>query len=186
MKISRDKLIENRQRILDAAARMFRERGFEAVTVSEVMKAADLTHGGFYNHFKSKDDLIAKTFAHALLPAPTNDGSAEPAMVDYARAYLSGAHRDAPGSGCMLSALAAEGARCNDETRKVMGEATRAQIARFAATAPGTTAEARRRAAIARWSAMLGAVILARAIDDTALSDEILSATLEAVEAPGS
>lgn len=183
MKISRDKLIENRQRILDAAARLFRERGLDAVTVAEVMKAAALTHGGFYNHFKSKDDLIAKAFAHALLPASADDGAAAPAMVDYARFYLSGAHRDAPGNGCMLSALAAEGARCNDETRKVMSEATRAQIARFAATAPGKTADERRRAAIARWSAMLGAVVLARAIDDTALSDEILAATLEAVGA---
>ena len=182
MKISRDKLIENRRRILEAAARLFRERGFDAVTVSEVMQAADLTHGAFYNHFTSKDDLVAKAFAHVLLPDQPNDGLAGLEMADYARIYLSAAHRDAPGSGCMLSALATEGARSNAEARKIMSEATRGQIARFAATAPGKTEQERRRAAMARWSAMLGAVILARAIDDTALSDEILAATLDAVE----
>ena len=182
MKISRDKLVENRRRILDAAARLFRERGFEAVTVAEVMKAAELTHGAFYNHFESKDDLIAKAFAPVLLPAPENDRFAEMEFAEFARSYLSAAHRDDRGGGCIFGALGTEAARCNDETRQVMTEAVRKQIDRFSTSAPGETAPERRRAAMARWSAMVGAVILARAVDDPALSDELLSATLEAVE----
>lgn len=66
MKVSREQMAENRRRILDAASRLFREKGFDAVSVAEVMKAAGLTHGGFYGHFSSKDDLIAQTLAHAL------------------------------------------------------------------------------------------------------------------------
>jgi TetR/AcrR family transcriptional repressor of nem operon len=82
----------------------------------------------------------------------------------------------------MFGALGTEAARCNDETRQVMTEAVRKQIDRFSTSAPGETAQERRKAAMARWSAMVGAVILARAVDDPALSDELLSATLEAVE----
>ena len=66
MKVSREQVAENRRMILDAAGRLFRERGFEAVTVAEIMQAAGLTHGGFYGYFTSKDDLIAQALAEAL------------------------------------------------------------------------------------------------------------------------
>ncbi|MBS1181573.1 MAG: transcriptional regulator [Proteobacteria bacterium] len=66
MKVSREQMAENRVRILDATSRLFREKGFEAVTVADVMKAAGLTHGGFYGHFASKDDLVAQSLAHSL------------------------------------------------------------------------------------------------------------------------
>ena len=79
MKVSREQVAENRRRILDAASRLFRGNGFEAVTVAEVMKAAGLTHGGFYGYFKSKDDLIAETLAHALA-AGSPSGTISPVM----------------------------------------------------------------------------------------------------------
>ena len=66
MKVSREQMAENRRRILDVASRLFREKGFDAVSVSEVMKAAGLTHGGFYGHFSSKDDLVAETVGYVL------------------------------------------------------------------------------------------------------------------------
>ncbi len=66
MKVSREQMVENRRQILDVASRLFREKGFDAVSVSEVMKAAGFTHGGFYGHFSSKDDLVAQTITHAL------------------------------------------------------------------------------------------------------------------------
>ena len=66
MKVSKEQVSENRRLVLEAAARLFRERGFDGVTVADVMRAADLTHGAFYGHFSSKEDLIAQAFAHVL------------------------------------------------------------------------------------------------------------------------
>ena len=66
MRVTREQMAEHRRKILESAGKLFRAKGFEAVTVADVMQAAGLTHGGFYGHFKSKDDLIAETLAHAL------------------------------------------------------------------------------------------------------------------------
>ena len=66
MKVSREQAAQNRERIVEAAARLFRERGFEGIGVADLMKEAGLTHGGFYGHFSSKDDLIAEASEHAL------------------------------------------------------------------------------------------------------------------------
>ena len=76
MRVSREQFRENREKILQAAARLFRERGFDEVGVADVMKAAGLTHGGFYGHFKSKDDLIAQATGEAARPpAGSSPGS---------------------------------------------------------------------------------------------------------------
>src|SRR5205085_1138241 len=83
--------------ILDAASRLFRERGFEAVTVSEIMKAAGLTHGGFYGYFKSKDELMAEALAEALARTTTGPLSD---LTAYAAKYLSRSHRDDFAGGC--------------------------------------------------------------------------------------
>jgi TetR/AcrR family transcriptional repressor of nem operon len=66
MKVSREQAAQNRERILDAAAQLFRERGFEGIGLADLMKKAGLTHGGFYGHFASKDDLIAQASAREL------------------------------------------------------------------------------------------------------------------------
>jgi len=174
MRVSRDQVAENRQRILEAAARLFRERGFDDVSVAEIMTAAGLTHGAFYGHFASKEDLIARAFSAALAQASAWD---EKDLAGYAEVYLSAGHRDSPGEGCPFAALATEGARGAAPLRNTMTLALRRRIAAFAQTAPGETAEERRRAAIASWSAMVGAIILARAADDPALSDEIIRET---------
>src|SRR5271169_6253458 len=72
MRVSREKAAENRERILDAASGLFRAKGFGGVGVADIMKAADLTHGGFYGHFSSKDDLVAQASKHAMARAATN------------------------------------------------------------------------------------------------------------------
>ena len=96
MKVSREQVAENRQRILDAAARLFRERGFENVTVAEVMSAAGLTHGGFYGHFDSKEALIDAAMAHLT---SSQRGRVTLANAGrYADTYLSRQHRDNVGS----------------------------------------------------------------------------------------
>lgn len=173
MKVSREQMSANRTRILNAASALFRDRGFDAVTVSEVMKAAGLTHGGFYGHFASKDDLIARTVAHALTPTDGVSGN----LQAYLDAYLSPHHRDRAATGCPTASLASPLRHQSPEARAAMTKGLNSQIDRIADVLPGADAAETRRAAIGSWAAMVGAVILARAVDDPALSDEILMET---------
>ncbi|MDU3715803.1 MAG: TetR/AcrR family transcriptional regulator [Klebsiella michiganensis] len=87
MRVSRKQVEENKQTILTAAGRLFRERGFDAVTVTDIMKSAGLTHGGFYGYFKSKDDLIAQTLAELKIEIifPPNIGIILPAAARWRR-----------------------------------------------------------------------------------------------------
>ncbi|MGH8785242.1 MAG: TetR/AcrR family transcriptional regulator [Cupriavidus necator] len=173
MKVNRQQVAENHGKILDTAIRLFQERGFEAVTVSDVMKTAGLTHGGFYGHFKSKDDLIARSLAHVLetKAVPVVDLSA------YAARYLASSHRDDLAGGCPFAALSGETIRQAPEARAAMTSGLREKIRRLSEGAPGVNAAQARRAAIGNYAAMVGAVILARLIDDPQLSDEVLEQT---------
>jgi TetR/AcrR family transcriptional repressor of nem operon len=173
MKVSRAQVAENRRRILEAASRLFRERGFEAVTVAEVMKAAGLTHGGFYGYFKSKDDLIA----HALADVLSGVEPPEADLAGYAAAYLAPGHMADVAGGCPVAALGGESTRQSPEARTAMTQGLHRQIERLSPSAPGEDAAARRRTAIGAWSAMVGALILARMSDDPALAQEVLDET---------
>src|ERR1700744_6136215 len=117
MKVSREQVVENRRRILDAAAQLFRERGFENVTVAEVMSAAGLTHGGFYGHFDSKEDLIAEAMAHVVTPRPERSSEE---VHRYAKTYLSTGHRDDIGTSCPFSSLGTEVARSSPAVRHAL------------------------------------------------------------------
>jgi TetR/AcrR family transcriptional repressor of nem operon len=170
MKVSREQMAENRIRILDCASRLFREKGFEAVTVAEVMKAAGLTHGGFYGHFKSKDDLAAQALATSL----EKNAGATLGLEAYLDSYLSARHRDNPGNGCPTAGLAAEARLQSEAVRSTITQGFRAQLDCLSQVSAGETETERRRAAIGTWATMVGAIILARAVDDPALSDEVL------------
>jgi TetR/AcrR family transcriptional repressor of nem operon len=172
MKVSREQVSENRRRILDAAGRLFRARGFDAVTVSEVMKAAGLTHGAFYGHFQSKDDLIAQTLTHVLTHTRTGDDPA--AFLD---GYLSPDHCADLAGGCATAGLGADTIRQSPSARTAMTAGLREQLRRMTARIPGADEDERRRQAIGQWSAMVGALILARLSDDPALSQEVLGQT---------
>ncbi len=174
MRVSREQMASNRARILDEAGRLFRERGFEAVTVADVMKAAGMTHGGFYGHFASKDALIAASVAH-MMTQQSADGTG--GFTDFVDAYLAPRHRDAAASGCPTAALAGLLRSQHGSARCAMAEGLAAQIDRLAPLMPGASEAERRRAAIGRWSAMVGALILSRAIGDAPLSDTILAET---------
>src|SRR3954447_13736831 len=105
MKVSREQASQNRERIVETAAQLFRERGFEGIGVADLMREAGLTHGGFYGHFSSKEDLIAEASARALMRSlALLSNAAEKAPADplpaIAGAYLSTRHRDKPGEGC--------------------------------------------------------------------------------------
>ncbi len=183
MKISREQVTANRRRILEAAIRLFRERGFEGVTVAEVMGAAGLTHGAFYGYFTSKQDLIAQSLAHVLAPRPGE--AADLDVMKFAASYLTPAHRDNRGGGCAFSALGTEAVRSSDEARQVMTASVRDRIEVFSRSAQGRTSTERRQAATGSWAAMIGALMLARLVDDEQLSDQILTDTRRWLGAKG-
>lgn len=172
MKVSREQMQINRERILTEAARLFREKGFDGVSLAEVMNAAGLTHGGFYGHFASKDDLIAETVAHMMAHG------AKPSAVDlsaFVDAYLSRRHRDGVAQGCPIAALAGDIRRQESGARRVMTQGLRAQINRFAdSMSDDRSKRAHQREAVGVWATMVGALVLARTTDDAALSDQIL------------
>jgi TetR/AcrR family transcriptional regulator, transcriptional repressor for nem operon len=179
MKVSREQVVENRRRILDAAAQLFRERGFDNVTVAEVMSAAGLTHGGFYGHFDSKEALINAAMGHEQTDRrarmlPEN-------VARYADGYLSSEHRDNIGVSCPFSSLGTEAARVSPEVRYTLTESLRKQIEALSAAAEGATPQERRRNAIAAVSTMVGAMVLARIASDDPLSDEILAAARDSL-----
>jgi len=173
MKVSREQVQENKRTILEAAGRLFRERGFEAVTVTDVMKAAGLTHGGFYGYFKSKDDLIVQSLAE-VLGDPVNPPAD---LMAVAEQYLLPEHRDNFADGCPMAALASECVRQPDAVRAEMTAGLKRQFGYFSRIAPGADETQKRRNAIGNWAAMVGAMILARMSSDSELSDEILSQT---------
>lgn len=179
MRVSREQFRANRTRILDEAGKLFREHGFDGVTLADVMNAAGLTHGGFYGHFRSKDELIEAALAHRSEAQPARPR--KQSAADYADAYLSRKHRDTKATSCPISCLGTEAARASDSVRHSMTALVREEIDRLAEVSPGEAPQDRRRAAISTWSAMVGAMMLARLVDDERLSDEILSATREGI-----
>src|SRR5919205_918412 len=133
MKVSREQAAQNRERILDRAAELFRERGFEGIGVADLMKAAGLTHGGFYGHFSSKEDLMAQACARALSGSLEQwnrlaERAPDAPMSAIANAYLSNRHRDHPGQGCALAALGTDISRQNLTVRHAVTEGVRALV----------------------------------------------------------
>lgn len=176
MKVSKEQFAENRQKILAAAVHAFKEQGIDAASVAEIMKAAGLTHGGFYGHFKSKDDLFAQACGHSM-GAVVEDRRD---VAAYAKSYLSARHRSDVGGGCIFAALGGEAPRQSAEARHALTANLQTLLARLAANQPGDDAAERRAEAIAGFSTMLGGMLLARIVDDPALSDEVLAANLRA------
>lgn len=180
MKVSREQMAENRERILGVAARRFREHGFDGISVADVMSEAGLTHGGFYGHFANKEELMAEAVhravadTRALWSQAREKKSADP-LTEVVHGYLSPRHRDRPGHGCAMAALAVDATRHGPQVREALTAGLRQQIEDMTALMP-ETAEQRQRA-LASYAAMVGALVLSRAVDDPALSAEILKST---------
>jgi TetR/AcrR family transcriptional repressor of nem operon len=181
MRVSREQAAANRDRIIDAAGALFRAKGFDGVGVADIMKAADLTHGGFYGHFASKDDLVAQASKRAMTRAAANwrgmvaaaPGEPIAALLQH---YLSARHRDDPGKGCVFAALAADAARSGKVVRNAFAEGLAPLIDILADAIPARTSTIRRRKAVATMATLVGALMLARAAEGTPLSDEVLDA----------
>ena len=186
MKVSREQAAQHRERILEAAAQRFRERGFEGIGVADLMKEAGLTHGGFYGHFSSKDDLIAEACARALAQSLARwhkvaDRASGDPLSALAGAYLTSSHRDNPGAGCVLAALGPDVSRQGPAVRHSVTGYVRSACDLLAKLVPGKSKAARRQEAISTWATLVGAIVIARAVDDPALSQEILDAGLASV-----
>jgi TetR/AcrR family transcriptional repressor of nem operon len=163
-------------RILEKASRLFRERGFSDVSVAEIMQATGLTHGPFYNHFASKEGLMVEAVRHASaegLKALEAAPRSEKGKRAYVAKYLSATHRDCPEEGCLLAALASEIAR-EPAVRSAMATHVEAMIEKMSAHFPWKKGRSARGEAIRTLTSALGALILARAVDDDDLSREIL------------
>ena len=178
MRVSREKAAENRQKIVDVAARLFREHGFDGVGVDAIMKEAGLTHGGFYGHFGSKDELASEAVTTALQRG-NEKMSRFTKLRSYVAAYLSDRHCADRGDGCGLAALGADIPREGAAVRRAITVYVAARLDWIAGLFGGA-AVSRRKRAIAALSGMIGALTLARAVDDPALSKEILAAAREA------
>ncbi len=189
MKVSREQAAENRERIVQVAAKLFRERGFDGIGVADLMKAAGLTHGGFYGHFASKEDLAAEACGRALdnsLQKWSTEVEKAPdeALSNIVNSYLSEAHRDGPGSGCLVAALGSDVGRQAPPIRRVVTEGIHALVEQLMRLVPGKSKSARRRQALSDFAAMVGAVIIARAVDDPELSKDVLQAVASSLSDP--
>lgn len=169
---------KTREQIVETAARAFREEGVSGVGIGELMGRAGLTHGGFYAHFPSKDALVGAACSRAADQAweQMNElvASAPPGeeLAAFIRGYVSRRHRDDPGSGCLMPSLGGEMPRHGPEVRAAFTAQIRRVLANLQSLLPDTPDREDRAVALA--TGMAGAVMLARAVDDPALSDRIL------------
>lgn len=186
MKVTREQMALNRQRLLDIASRRFRERGFDGVSVAEVMQEAGLTHGGFYGHFASKEALAAEAAAHALMQTAdrwkaTLENRGMEGLERLVDAYLSQRHIDSPGTGCAVAALGPELARQGEPVRSAFAAELEKLIAALAGFMPGADAAERRSRALPLMAQMVGAIVLARAFGRSVLATELLDAVRKAI-----
>jgi TetR/AcrR family transcriptional repressor of nem operon len=184
VRVTREQAAANREKILEVAGALFRERGFDGIGVADIMKRAGLTHGGFYGHFASKDDLAAEITARVLGRSGWMErltGTQKPSFSDLVRQYLSPRHRDDPGRGCLFAALGSDVVRQPRSVRRAFTEGLRLRVDALARLAPGRSAAARRQKSLATMAGLVGALILSRAVDDPKFSDEILEAAATSV-----
>ena len=177
VRVTREQAAANREKILEVAGALFRERGFDGIGVADIMKRAGLTHGGFYGHFASKDDLAAEITARVLGRSGWMErltGTQKPSFSDLVRQYLSPRHRDDPGRGCLFAALGSDVVRQPRSVRRAFTDGLRLRVDALARLAPGRSAAARRQKSLATMAGLVGALILSRAVDDPKFSDEIL------------
>lgn len=180
---SQEEKAKSHERIVDIAAARIREAGTTAPSVGEIMHAAGLTHGGFYKHFGSRDDLVAeavdRTFADSQKAAAAVIEGAEDPLAAFVDWYVSAEHRDDPASGCSVVALGGEVTRSDARVRSAYTGQVKRYVAQLeqllggATGDPGADPETRAQA-IVTLATLVGAVLVARAVDDPDLSDEII------------
>ena len=183
MRLTSEQAKQNRQLILETASRMFRLQGIEDVSVADIMKQCGFTHGGFYNHFNSKEELAAEAVTcafersvHVLSEKFASARSPQKGLETVIAEYLNPAYRDSSGGGCPAAALPADAARNGKEVQTAFAEGVESYLQIFAAGMAGSKQEARERA-IALLSGLVGALMLSRAVkkSNPKLSGELLN-----------
>jgi len=178
---------EHHEEIVGVAAMRFREVGVDRVGVADLMHDAGLTHGGFYRHFESRDELVAEAVERALhdggqAMAAVAESPHDPlaAVID---AYLSISHRDNLGTSCAVTTLAGDVARSNPRVRAAYTDQVGVYIDMLAGLLGPGPAGTRRSKAITALSTLVGAVSMARAVSGDELSREILASAASELKA---
>lgn len=177
MRITESQVEKNRKRVVAKASKLFRESGFDGISVNDLMKAAGFTHGGFYNHFESKGALAGEALDHAFRQM---DGVRErmPTLDEFVESYLSEEARNLPGSTCPAAALAGEVARQPDIVKSIFADGVERMILSLESLLPKTPYA--REEAVDVVCRMLGALVLARAMPaSSSLGRELLTTATE-------
>ena len=186
MKVSKQKVAEHREQIIAVAAKRFREKGFGGISVADLMQEAGFTHGGFYGHFSSKEELMELASQRALRETAKmwekviEEAPARPleALVKY---YLSSRHLSHAETGCLFAALGSELARQPRSMKEAMREEQLSILGVISRVVPGRTKAARRKQAMIVLAGLIGAMVLARSLPDSALSEEVLKTVAASV-----
>ncbi|WP_267221580.1 TetR/AcrR family transcriptional regulator [Dyella silvae] len=184
MGVTKQQAVENKEAIVAAAEKLFRERGVADVGLAELTKAAGFTQGGFYNHFKSKDALVAAVMEKAMEDGAaqllagleaSKAANADP-MSQHAQWYLSPAHLANIETGCPLTAYAGDVRRLGEEARQSYAQGLAWNLDQLAGVIEGDNADEKRKKAVVLFSQMVGSLVLSRAVAeaDPSLADEIL------------
>ncbi len=180
MRLSREAKAQHHEAITSAASKMLRERGIEGTSVIDLMRAVGLTHGGFYRHFKSKDELVASSALKAFeevvqrFEKRTAEAGPQAALIAYVLEYLSDQHRDDPTVGCMISACGAEASRQSGIVREAFTNGI-SKLLDLVAEGLSCPEGKRVERAIELGGLMLGALVMARSTNDADLSESILA-----------
>jgi len=182
MRVSKEQAAENRERILKAASRLIRERGISGAGVDALTEAAGVTHGSLYSQFGSKERLVEEALTY-VISIKGQEAREVSTFGDYVSEYLSPKHRDMPGSGCPLAALCCEMPRQSRGVRERFTAGLRGMIGQLSGRlGPGLKQRQREEEALATIASLVGALVLARAVNDHKLADDILRATKKQLE----
>jgi TetR/AcrR family transcriptional regulator, transcriptional repressor for nem operon len=173
------------ERIVSAAARAIRRSGYDGTGVADIMKEAGLTHGAFYAHFASREAMLAEAAALACAESATAAADVvartppDKTLEAMLQAYLSKAHVQQVELGCPLAALGSETSRQAPEVRRVTTRHIKAMVDLISRQSPDWGQAAAHEQALVTLATMVGALLLARAVDEPALSDSLLDAALK-------
>lgn len=190
-RVSKKQAAENHAAVIDAAVRLFKARGINGVSVPELMAEAGLTHGAFYGHFASKEDLAATACAHAFDKArdhyidiqEKHAGDKRAALGEFVGRYTARAHRDQPGLGCPIAALAEDASRddAKGPVRKAFAAGLEKMVDGVQSMLGARGKAGRRDEALVDAALLVGALVLARATRGQPISDEVLQAARQAL-----
>jgi len=185
---SQEDKARSHERIVKRAAARFRECGVDGIGLADLMKEAGLSHGGFYRHFPSRDELVAEAVEHALadggrrvadIGRPDRPVTLE-MLIDV---YLSPAHRDHLESSCAVATMAADVARAGDRAKVAYSKQVEVYLGLLTDLVSGPNKKIRRARAITAMAALVGAVSMARAVKEEKLSREILASAAKELAA---